>query len=256
MKKVNVYKSMKPNKSNNKSGNSNLDKARLYYMKFVFIPKLDEENLIDYCNDKFMKDNKKLENYYQNFLNCCNTKATEEEQDYVYKIVLDFSNNMTDSLIDSKIPNIENKYQEMAKVDIEHIKRTKDYDKTCENYINDYIVPILKKLNDENKIVFDLDSKDEDIILKTENTLKILSILVYELGSMSACFKYNIIEFKPDIYKTLEKYYFLYLEDEKIKNDIAQMLCNNFLNGYDRLDLMNIDDFNSADFYSIDGMDL
>lgn len=256
MKKVNVYKSMKSNKNNNKGGNSNLNKANLYYMKFVFTPKLNEENLIDYCNDKFLKDNKRLENYYQSFLNCCSAKATEEEQDYVYQTVLKFSNNMTGSLIDSKVPIIENKYQEMAKVDIEYIKRTKEYDKTCEKYVNEYILPIIKKLNDENKIVFDLDSKDKDIILKTENTLKILSILVSEIGAMSSLLKCDVIEFKPDIYKSMEKYYFLYLDDENIKQNMAQMLCNNFLNGYDKLDLMNIDNFNSADFYSIEGMDL
>ena len=208
MKKVNVYKSMKPNKNNIKGGNSNLNKVNLYYTKFVFFPKLDEENLIDYCNEKFLKDNKKLENYYQNFLNCCNAK------------------------------------------------RTKEYDKTCEKYVNEYILPIIKKLNDENKIIFDLDSKDKDIILKTENTLKILSILVSEMGAMSSLVKCSAIKFKPDIYKSMEKYYFLYLDDENIKQDMAQMLCNNFLNGYDKLDLMNIDNFNSADFYSIEGMDL
>ncbi len=36
MKKVNVYKSMKPNKNNFKGGNSNLNKVNLYYTKFVF----------------------------------------------------------------------------------------------------------------------------------------------------------------------------------------------------------------------------
>ncbi len=174
----------------------------------------------------------------------------------MYQTVLDFSNNMTGSLIDNKIPSIENKYQEMAKVEVEYIKRTKEYDKTCEKYVNEYIIPIMKKANDENKIVFDLDSKDKDIVLKTENTLKILSILVSEMGAMSSLVKCSAIKFKPDIYKSMEKYYFLYLDDENIKQDMAQMLCNNFFNGYDKLDLINIDNFNSVDFYSIEGMDL
>ena len=256
MKKVNVYKSMKSNKSNNKGGNSNFDKFRRYFMGFLLPPLLEEENLFDYVNDKFSKDDSKIEEYYQNFLMCCNSKLTEEQQDVAYQTILDVSNNISDNLIENNFPLIENKCQKMAEVMIKYMKRTKYYNKTCENYINEYIIPILKKLNTENKIVFDLDSKDKDIILKTENTLKILSTLVYEIGSMSALSKCGAIEFKPDIYKALEKYYFLYLEDEKIKNDIAQMLCNNFLNGYDKLDLINIDNFNSSDFYSIEGMDL
>ena len=57
-----------------------------------------------------------IEEDYQNFLNCCSAKATEEEQDYVYQTVLKFSNNMTGSLIDSKVPIIENKYQVRIKL--------------------------------------------------------------------------------------------------------------------------------------------
>lgn len=236
MKKTNIYKNMRTNIGN-------LTPAQFQFRIHHFIQNelaeaLDDAELLDYANDEMEPTYNKIEKYSRNFLKCvCVNNADKLNEVYDYVNNFNFNGDSKQTLI------MQAYFDKSTDVFIKYITRIKAFDEKCEEFMQKYIIPIL---SNEEKIVFDINSTDEEIKKKTDDTLKILSILVGEKGSLGACMKYGYLEFSEEDDKLIS---FLYIDDEEYKKEIATGLCNDFISRYDKIDFTNIKDFNSKKFY-------
>lgn len=235
MKKSNVYKNMNSNVPPIKKG-ANVQKQMNYYINNIFIPRLSKLGLFGYVNGvKGERDFNKIEKCANNYIKSIGINRENRLNDIIDNIDLTKSkmeNVMTDTFYNNSMDKF-----------VFYVRRMKIFDTKCEEYIQAYIIPILEN---EEKIVFDINSTDEDIKLKTENTLKIFSILVQEKGSLGAYINFGYIDFDDETSKQIN---FLYIDEDNVKKEIALNLCNDFITRYDKLDLTNVSNFNSYDFY-------
>ncbi len=235
MKKSNVYKNMNSNVPPMKKG-CNVQKQMNYFYNNIFVPKVSKAGLLNYLSSsKSEKDYNKIEEYANNYIKSIGINRENGLNDIIDNVDLTktkIQNVITDTIYNNSIDKF-----------IFCIKRVKVFNIKCEEYLQTYIIPILENTE---KIIFDTNSADEDIKLKTENTLKILSILVKEKGSLSAHMNFSCIDFDDETSKQIN---FLYIDDDNVKKEIALNLCNDFITRYDKLDLTNVSNFNSYDFY-------
>jgi len=101
-------------------------------------------------------------------------------------------------------------------------------------YLNEYIIPILES---KKEIVFDLSSMDENVKLITQRTIDLFLKYIHEQGSMTfhnSIFDGNSFE---DIEQLYNYFNFLYIEDEEMKKTIANLLCEVFVENYEKIDL-------------------
>lgn len=240
MKKANVYKNMRGNQITNKNI-INYQRQMTNFIENVLSPKLDEIGLFDYTDDYFEKDQKKIERYANNFIKSINTD--NKKQGELSSLLKNINFNKKDITILQFLND-----DDALNKTILYIERTKEFNKKCEDFINDYIIPVLNQFSKDNKIIFDMKSKDQQIILNTQKILKILSLLVYEKGSLGAYMKIGCINFEKDFSNEIN---FLYIDNDEIKKNIAKKLCNDFLERYDKIDMINTDNFTSREFYSL-----
>ena len=235
MKKTNMYKNMKSN-----MGNLNPAQVQFrinHFLNNTLSPKLDEIGLFDYVNDEMEQDYNKIEKYAKNYIKCIKVNKTHELFDLIDTI--DLSGNSKDDLVMDAF------FSKSLDTLISYFQKTKAFNQKCEEYIDNYIIPIL---SNEEKIIFDINSTDEEIKKKTDDTLTMLSKLVGEKGSLGAYMKFGCIEFDEETYNIIN---FLYIDNDKIKKEIATSLCNDFITRYDKIDFNNIKDFNTKIFYSL-----
>ncbi len=121
-------------------------------------------------------------------------------------------------------------------------------DKTFE-FIDKYIVPILKELNENKKISFDLDSKDEYTLLISKNTIELFKFIICEQGLLSVALPLSGDEYEEEQLKYLE---FLFRDNEEICKEIATDFCNSFAEDYQNIDLTNIKQFDSKTLGIVD----
>jgi len=108
------------------------------------------------------------------------------------------------------------------------------FDTISKEYLNSYIVPILKN---ENKIIFDLNSNDEHIKLLTQKTWDLFLKYICEHGSM-AFHNFWVEDNEIEEFKLINNYFnFLFIDDKEIKEYIAKSLCEVFIENYDQIDL-------------------
>lgn len=235
MKKTNMYKNIKTNMGN-------LTPAQVQFRINHFIQNdyanaLDEIGLFDYVNDEMEPDYNKVEKYTRNYIKSIKINKTHELFDLIQTIELGGDSRQTlimDAFFNKSLDKL-----------IMYVRRIKVFNEKCEEFMQNYIIPIL---SNEEKIVFDINSTDEEIKKKTDDTLTIISKLVGEKGSLGACMKFGCIDFDEETDKLIN---FLYIDDDKVKKEIADNLCNDFLSRYDKIDFTNIKDFNSKKFYSL-----
>lgn len=135
----------------------------------------------------------------------------------------------------SKIFDIEDKEKELLGITFaELIYKVSTFETKSNEYLKEYIIPILEK---ENKIVFDLSSNDENTKLITQRTLELFLKYIHEQGSMTfhnSIFDGNDFE---DIERMYNYYNFLYIDDKEVKEVIANILCKTFIENYNNIDL-------------------
>ncbi len=235
MKKTNMYKNIKSNMGN-------LNPAQIqfrinHFLNNTLAPKLDELGMLDYANNEMEQDYNKIEKYARNYIKSIKINKTHELFDLVETI--EFGGDSQETLIMDAFFN-----KSLDKI-ISYHKKIKVFNEKCEEYMQKYIIPII---SNEEKIVFDVNSTDEEIKKKTDDTLTILAKLVGEKGSLGAYMKFGCIDFDEETDKLIN---FLYIDDDKVKKEIAINLCNDFINRYDKIDFTNIKDFNTKTFYSL-----
>lgn len=107
-------------------------------------------------------------------------------------------------------------------------------------FIDKYIIPILKELNKNKKISFDLDSKDKHTLLISKNTIELFKFIICEQGFISLALPLAGDEYEEEQLEYLE---FLFRDNEEICKEIATEFCNSFVENYKEIDLTNIKQF-------------
>ena len=121
------------------------------------------------------------------------------------------------------------------------VRRYSIADKTFE-FIDKYIVPILNDLNENKKISFDLDSKDEHTLLISKNTIELFKCAVCEESFIAVALPLTNDKYEEEQLQYLE---FLFRDNEEICNEIASQFCDSFVENYKDIDLTNIKQFDS-----------
>lgn len=235
MKKTNMYRNMR-----NNMGNLNPAQIQFrinHFLNHTLAPKLDEIGLLDYVNDEMETDYNKIEKYAKNYIKSIRINKTHELFNLIETI--DLNEDSKDALIMDAF------FSKSLDTLISYFEKTKTFNQKCEEYIENYIIPILSK---EDKIIFNTNSTDETTKQKTDDTLKIFYKLVGEKGSLGAYMKFGCVEFDEETSNIIN---FLYIDNDKIKREIATSLCNDFITRYDKIDFNNIKDFNTKTFYSL-----
>lgn len=167
-------------------------------------------------------------------------KELDIDDEYVENDVNNFSYMLQDEEIgflgkDKKIK------KQVANKIIDYLTRVKTYEINLNKYIDKYIIPTLNKYNEENKIKFDLNSNDEEILLITNNIIEITKRAIFENTNMSIMLpfiKNNIDE------KTINAFDFLFNDNEEVKKEFSNFFCENILNNYEEIDFINVEKFN------------
>lgn len=167
-------------------------------------------------------------------------KELDIDDEYVENDVNNFSYMLQDEEIgflgkDKKIK------KQIANKIIDYLTRVKTYEINLNKYIDKYIIPTLNKYNEENKIKFDLNSNDEEILLITNNIIEITKRAIFENTNMSIMLpfiKNNIDE------KTINASDFLFNDNEEVKKDFSNFFCESILNNYEEIDFIKVEKFN------------
>ncbi|MCI6932120.1 MAG: hypothetical protein MR765_03115 [Tenericutes bacterium] len=119
-----------------------------------------------------------------------------------------------------------------------------------EGYINKYIVPMLTKYNDENKLKFSLNSTDEKELLISNNIIEIAKHIICDNTGMSII----IIPFLKNEMSDEEINHYDFLFDDKEDNtkEFANFFCESILNDYKDFDFANVKKFDLIDFINND----
>lgn len=130
----------------------------------------------------------------------------------------------------------ENQKKILGKEYAEFVYKIATFDTKSKEYLNSYVVPILKN---ENKIIFNLNSNDEHITLITQKTLDLFLKYIYELGSMTFHnFLFEDEDNEIEEFKLINNYFnFLFNDDKETNEYIAKSLCEVFIENYDKIDL-------------------
>lgn len=167
-------------------------------------------------------------------------KEIEINDEYIGNDVNNFSYMLQDEEIGFLGKDKKIKKQVANKIS-DYLIRVKNYEINLNRYIDEYIIPVLNKYNEENKIKFELNSNDEEILLITNNTIEITKRAIFENTNMSIMLpfiKNNINE------KTINAFDFLFNDNEEIKKEFSNFFCESILNNYEEIDFINVEKFN------------
>lgn len=131
----------------------------------------------------------------------------------------------------------------------DYLLRTRTYEINLNKYINDYIIPILNKNNEEKKIKFDLNSNDKEILMISNNTIEIAKRIIFENTNMSIILPFIKNELDEEIITACN---FLFNDDEEAKKDFSNYFIKDILDNYDRIDFKNVEKFNLLDIMEND----
>ena len=123
----------------------------------------------------------------------------------------------------------------------DYLIRVKTYEMNLNKYIDEYIIPVLNKHNEEKKIKFDLNSNDEEILLITNNTIELTKRVIFENTNISIILPFikNKIE-----EKNINAFDLLFNDNIETKKEFANDFSKYILNNYKEIDFKNIEKFN------------
>ena len=139
--------------------------------------------------------------------------------------------------------------KQVANKTIDYLIRRFMYLNKMEKYIKDYIIPMLNKYNNENKITFNLNSTDEKELLISNNIIEIAKQTICHNTSISIMIpflKYDMTDEEINFHDFL----FSYLEDNK--REFANFFCESLLTEYKDFDFTNVKKFDLIDFINDD----
>lgn len=131
----------------------------------------------------------------------------------------------------------------------DYLLRTRTYEINLNKYINDYIIPILNKYNEEKKIKFDLNSNDKEILMISNNTIELAKRIIFENTNMSIILPFIKNELEEEIITACN---FLFNDDKETKKDFSNYLIKDILDNYDKIDFKNVEKFNILDIMEND----
>lgn len=208
---------------------SNIEKMEDLKQNYI-MPILKEKNIEMPDDDFIIETWKKTSDYTMGFIKRWMDGYIKKdlEQKYNYLNHQKLMPNMT--RFSSKVFDVEEEDKKLlANMFAEFIYKLSTFETKCNEYLNDYIIPILEK---EETIIFDMSSTDENIQTITQKTLELFLKYIHEHGSMT--FHNSIFEGQnpEEIIDMVNYFNFLYVDDIKTKETLAKLLCNVFIFHY------------------------
>ena len=139
--------------------------------------------------------------------------------------------------------------KQLANKICEYLIRTRTYELNLNKYVEEYIIPILSKYNEEEKIKFDLNSNDKEILMISNNTIEIAKRIIFENTNMSIILPFIKNELEEEIITACN---FLFNDDKETKKDFSNYLIKDILDNYDKIDFKNVEKFNILDIMEND----
>ena len=126
----------------------------------------------------------------------------------------------------------------------EHIIRGYTYEQEKNNYIDEYIKPILKELHKENIITYDVEALDNKTKIATNRTQKLVDKFINDNAKESLNFGLFRGLYDEDY---ISKWDFIFSEEKQPKKDFTNTFKEYIKNNYDKIDFKNIDNIDFAD---------
>lgn len=139
--------------------------------------------------------------------------------------------------------------KQLANKICDYLIRTRTYELNLNKYVEEYIIPILSKYNEEEKIKFDLNSNDKELLMISNNTIELAKRIIFENTNMSIILPFIKNELDEEIINACN---FLFNDDEKVKKDFSNYLIKDILDNYDKIDFKNVEKFNILDIMEND----
>lgn len=172
MKSINLLKKLEEEQTNKTKAKNELSKDEQYLKQvYNFIDNFVMKKLHKLVVDNIISTKDEIRNQATNIaieLNTINETNTKEFH-LISKEEIGF--------IESKEKKVKTSVGNRIS---EYLIRNYSYEKIVDNYIERYIVPMLKRLSNEDKIVFDLTSTDKEIKLITDNSLMLVKKFIYD----------------------------------------------------------------------------
>jgi len=199
--------------------------CQIYKQKSLQIPDKD------FIVDTWKKINDYSMGFIKRWLNGYLRKELEQKYNYLnhQKIMPNMSK------LSSKVFDIDDEGKKILANQFEElIYKLISFEGKCDEYMKDYIIPILEK---EENIIFDISSTDENIQFITQKTLDLFLKYIREQGSMTfhnPMFVDMEDECERELYNLFN---FLYIDNLEVKEYIAKSLCDVFIKNYKKIDL-------------------
>lgn len=139
--------------------------------------------------------------------------------------------------------------KQVANKTIDYLIRRFMYLNKMEKYIEDYIIPMLNKYNNENKITFNLNSTNEKELLISNSIIEIAKQTICHntgISIMLSFLKYDMTNEEINFHD------FLFSDLEDNKKEFANFFCENLLTEYKDFDFTNVKKFDLVDFINDD----
>lgn len=239
MKSVSVidkaFSISEPNKILKELTNANNLEKFEEFKKAYIIPYLKEKNIEMPDGTTLIENWKKVNDYTMGFIKRWMDGYIRKylEKKFNYLNHQKIMPNMTK--FGSKIFDIEDEEKKLLGVMFaEFTYKLTTFETKSNEYLNEYIIPILET---KKEIVFDLSSTDENVKLITQRTIDLFLKYIHEQGSMTfhnSIFEGNSFE---DIEALFNYFNFLYIDEIEMKKTIANLLCEVFVDNYEKIDL-------------------
>ena len=139
--------------------------------------------------------------------------------------------------------------KQLANKMCDYLIRTRTYELNLNKYVEEYIIPILSKYNEEEKIKFDLNSNDKEMLMISNNMIEIAKRIIFENTNMSIILPFIKNELDEEIITACN---FLFNDDEVAKKDFSNFFIKDILDNYDKIDFKNVEKFNLLDIMEND----
>jgi len=139
--------------------------------------------------------------------------------------------------------------KQLANKICDYLIRTRTYELNLNKYVEEYIIPILSKYNEKEKIKFDLNSNDKELLMISNNTIELAKRIIFENTNMSIMLPFIKNELEEEMITACN---FLFNDDEESKKDFSNYLIKDFLENYNKIDFKNVEKFNLLDILEND----
>ncbi len=132
--------------------------------------------------------------------------------------------------------------QQVAKKICGYISRRIDYDDLLNEYIDKYIIPLLKELGKNGKIKFNLSSNNKDIKLHTEKIIEYAKLTIFHNTISSIAIPLGIKKYDIEIEKYINV---LFNDDIEAKKVVANSFIDLLLEEYNNIDFNELPKYES-----------